>query len=489
MHFKEAIYPIMFFCWILGLYMMNRQVSKLQDIIMAFDGIDQPIYGIEVLQKQEEIDANNNTSTELSTLESTLNHKTIAGDSIATGLSLIKTFNAPTKCTVQYSNYSNIFIHAGPPKTGTTTLQDHFACQTSFLREHNTIFLGKNNPKRMKKLSCKGVKDFVRPMVQYKSKKGMKRLRRETRTHISQRQNVIISDEDFHSVPLLVDSLFSGMNASLPFHIFPVVVYREYHDWIASLYYFTYHPKWYQKEWDGWTEMLVVPTFRQFLAEDMNKPHLSIELVHRFQKLIARVYNGTATNSCVKVFNLHSGDLAGKFNSLITGSTNSSLSPIVKDSNRDKGTPFAVDSEILALKLKSNGFLHPTLPRRMVVDILQKKMESLYGNITSSMAPPLDCLNEVEEQLFWKKTENSEQTLLGMGLIDEVIPGQETLLQRFQKVNASKKYCNVLFDEMIKEEAWEKFLPCFSNSFAKDHPCKKQLQPAQMKEKKKILIL
>ena len=69
-----------------------------------------------------------NTSTELSTQGISFNRKTTDVDSNATGLSPIKKFDAPTKRTVQYSNYSNIFIHAGPGKTGTTTLQDHFAC-------------------------------------------------------------------------------------------------------------------------------------------------------------------------------------------------------------------------------------------------------------------------------------------------------------------------------------------------------------------------
>ena len=125
-----------------------------------------------------------------------------------------------------------------------------------FLREHNTYFLGKINPRGVR--DCEGVPgDFVRPMVQYKSHKGVNNLRRRIESHVSLGQHVVLSDEVFVQVPGLVGELFAGMNIStLDYNIVLVAGYREYHDWIRSSYnYRAAVPKWWEGNWMTWNNV------------------------------------------------------------------------------------------------------------------------------------------------------------------------------------------------------------------------------------------
>jgi hypothetical protein len=84
--------------------------------------------------------------------------------------------------------------------------------------------------------------------------------------------NVILSDEDFSTVPGLVEELFRTLHATrTSFSVLPVVVYRRYHEWILSLYLFAYTPKWYQaQQWNKWKNM-TIPTFWDFPKEDHNR--------------------------------------------------------------------------------------------------------------------------------------------------------------------------------------------------------------------------
>ena len=265
------------------------------------------------------------------------------------------------------NNVSNIFLHVGSAKTGTTSFQDYFACHSSFLKEYNVSFLGKVNPRDVR--NCKGVpQDFVRKFVAYKSSKAMKDLQKVFEARISLGQHVVLSNENFGGVPLdLNNTLFRTMNDTLEYDIIPVITYRRYHDWIKSLYHYSNKPQWHNKDWSSWDRQLDIPTFQQFLIEQRNNPHPSIELMYTFQTLVTRTRKGGIT-PCVQVLNLHSDDPITKFASIVTGGTHVSLvPPIARVSNVDKDEPFTIDSEILALKLKWAGLVHKSFSRREVV--------------------------------------------------------------------------------------------------------------------------
>jgi len=388
------------------------------------------------------------------------------------------TIAAQHKCAVPQSNISIIFLHVGPGKTGSTTFQNYFACESNFLKEHNTYFLGKVNPRDVRK--CIDVpQDFVRGIVQYKSIKDMKRLKNKIEAHVSLKNNIILSAEEFSKSDNnnLIEILFRTMNKTLEYNVIPVVAYRWYHDWIKSLYYYFYTPTKHVAFWNTWDIDYVVPypdnmlksvqndthpsipTFRNYWKRFQNETHPSIQQINTFPDLVARARDSN-NRPCVRVLNMHSG-LIGEFASLVKGNKSNSSSLMSKVEYQVK--PFSVDSEILALKLKKDGLVHEKFSRRKVVTMLQKKMEFLYGNITSIKVPLLDCLSQPEEQELLSMTVQSDQILLNLGLVDAPLVGQETLLQNFQKNIANKIYCNILLEEMIKEGAWKLFITCLKD--------------------------
>lgn len=342
-----------------------------------------------------------------------------------------------------------IFVHVGPPKTGTTTLQDYFACNTATLLQYKTHFLGKVNPKDVK--TCVQVpKDFIRPVIQYASQKGLSYLRTEIKNITSQNESVILSDEDFGtvSVPLL-NELFANMT-----QVIPIVVYRRYHEWLLSLYNFHYKPKWYDKKswnkWDGHT-IDAIPTFRAFLNQQDYMTHPTLQLYNKFSRTVE---GATGHPSCTQVLNLHEGEIVQEFIALFAGTNESKLFPQPTKSNVNQHLPYSVDMERLALKLVHEGKVDITTPRRQFVSMLHHQLNSLY--FYRNTTPPLDCLSEDEENSLLQKTKDAER-----GLVPDYFGterGEPMLETGFHKMRDEKAFCNVDLDRMLGEDGWADFL-------------------------------
>ena len=92
-----------------------------------------------------------------------------------------------------------IFLHVGPHKTGTTTIQDYFTKHTAFLQKYNTTYIGKVNPNNFPRGQRNILpKDYVRNALQYPSVKTRTKLRKHlNKMVIEQGHNVILSDEAF----------------------------------------------------------------------------------------------------------------------------------------------------------------------------------------------------------------------------------------------------------------------------------------------------
>jgi len=389
------------------------------------------------------------------------------------------------ECTAPRDDRPTVFIHGGPPKTGTTSVQDFFACQTDFLEAHNTYFLGKINPRDVKQCSNVPKNDFVRPMVQYKSAKGAAKLREELQRHILEGHNVIISDEDFLSNPELVQGLFRDLGTNnhnavgtIGFNVVPVTAYRRYHEWLVSLYQFAFKPKWYspRKKWD---QDINIPTFRSFWQSQQNQTHPSLALADSFQSILANTSSSSSSRNdteaatapsppCVQVLNLHNNnsDVVSEFGALLvarSGSNGNNTSGIPPSSrtNQDSGQSFAIDAEILALRLKDEGRVHEKFDRRTVVRLLTNKMGSLYNSnaVTTAPPPPWDCLHSEEEETLLERSIASERAMLSREFLDSPL-GLAALTQSFRRASASRAFCNLRFDEMLQESAWESFLLC-----------------------------
>ena len=388
---------------------------------------------------------------------------------------------AVTECTAPRDDRPTVFIHGGPAKTGTTSLQEFFACHTDFLEAHNTYFLGKINPREVKKCSNVPKNDFVRPMVQYKSAKGTAKLRKELERHILEGHNVILSDEGFSTIPELVQGLFRDLDSfnavgKMTFNVVPVTAYRRYHEWLVSMYRFSYRPRWYSP-WKNWDQFTNIPTFRAFWQSKQNETHPSLALANSFQSILANASSSSSSSRndteaatapsppCVQVLNLHNNnsDVVAEFGALVvarggtgSGKGNTSGIPPSSRTNQDSGQSFSIDAEILALRLKDEGRVHGKFDRRTVVGLLKNKMGSLYNNTTP---PPLDCLHPEEEQALLERSVASERAMLPPEFLDSPL-GLAALTRSFQRASASRAFCNVLLDEMLQGGAWESFLFC-----------------------------
>ena len=387
-------------------------------------------------------------------------------------------------------NVSHIFLHVGPDKTGTTSIQNYLACHGADLQKHNTHFLGKVNPRDTK--GCAGVpQDFVRPMVQYKSEKGMERLRREIESHVARRRHVVLSDEAFVTVPTLVGRLFGGMNATLRYNVVLLSGYREYYEWVKSFYnYYNAVPKPWERGWrrwdlggvnvrtfpDFWNHCLNVTTFREFWNNFRQKhgdAHPAIRYADAVRAAIVGASAGgerdgaSVPRVCTRFLDLRGdGDAVKQVEALIAGRTPSSGGggggggARKARANVHKAKRFAADSERLALKLKAEGLVDDRAKRRRVVGMVQKKMAFLYdasgeGSASGNGAPPLRCLDAVQDRDLWNITRESERVVWSATRQNET-----SLRYQFRQSFQDQAYCNIVLDEMLKEEGWRTVLPC-----------------------------
>lgn len=122
-------------------------------------------------------------------------------------------------------------------------------------------------------------------------------------------------------------------------------------------------------------------------------------------------------------------------------------------SNVNKGLPFSVDVERLALKLNLERRVNTTAKsRRQVVSMLHTQMKKQYLNST----PPLNCLNLDEEKALLWKAKDAERLIVPDFFASE--EGEVLLEAQFHKLSAEKAFCNLDLDEMLGEDGWEQFI-------------------------------
>ena len=340
------------------------------------------------------------------------------------------------------ANIPRIFIHIGPHKTGTTSLQDYLACNTEFLKRYNTHYLGKINMYDVK--GCTMVPpDFLRPLIQTPSYQALSKLKYIVHYYQSRGKNVIMSSEDIFNIPRnQTDALFANLT-----HVYPVVGYRRYYEWLLSAYRFTYgEPKWYDLEvWRAWDGHDTIPSFREFVEMYNGRMHPTIEVSNKFRDM-----QHSTVKPCIQVLNFHNGDVTKEFMKLIT--QKDSVPTSVYTNVNDESKMFAVDSEVLALKLHREGKIHMVLSRRVVVDVIQFKLSLMYKNST----PPLSCLSPQEENSLLETTKTTEKQILPNYYGSPA--GKSMLETAFREKSGTNAFCNIDFDEMLKDPSWVKLL-------------------------------
>ena len=176
---------------------------------------------------------------------------------------------------------------------------------------------------------------------------------------------------------------------ALEYNIIIVAGYRDYHDWFKSWYYYrNAYPVWWEGWWEEWdVGGINATTFREFwkqYRDEYGDAHPTIQNVEDLRKAImhggaSRGNHSVLPTPCTRILDLRNGaNTVEEFARLIVGGKPKAASAAAEKTkdNINKGKPFAADSEILALKLKSEGLIDERLSRRRVVDMLQKKMDT-----------------------------------------------------------------------------------------------------------------
>ena len=359
------------------------------------------------------------------------------------------------------ANIPRIYVHIGPHKTGTTSLQDYLACNTQFLKRQNTYYLGKINMYDVK--GCIMVPpDFFRPLIQTPSYQALSKLKYIMHYYQSRGKNVIMSSEDIFNIPKNhTDELFANLT-----HVYPVVGYRRYYEWLLSAYRFNYgEPKWYDLEvWRAWDGHDTIPSFREFVGMYNGRMHPTLEVVKKFHEM-----QQSTARPCFQVLNFHIGDITQEFMKLIT--PKDSVPTSVYMNVNDESKVYAVDSEVLALKLHRERKIHIVLSRRVVVDVIQYKMSLMYKNST----PPLNCLSFEEETALLETTKTAEKQILPDYYNSPA--GKSMLEVAFRQASEINAFCNIDLDEMLKDPSWEKLLIKFKAGKLRQDDFKPLSQP------------
>ena len=334
-----------------------------------------------------------------------------------------------------------IFLHPGPPKTGTTSLQDWLACHADVMvDQYNAYYLGKTNPKNIPANCPPGEslrstlpkQDVVRNIAQYPGSKSQKQFGQALRKHVQyERHNVVLSNEDLGKVLESMDEALTSFldhtdqdsNATSPYRIVLVLGYRPFHEWLRSLYAFRFRPKWYdRKDSHKWRTEPMIPTMAEYLEEYVNDHvqrssssavlegprllHPSYYLLKQFRDMLS----GEKGPSTDRVFCTHTMPMSDgrspitqfenilrraapqqQPSSLLIEREEHALDAIIQQksnnttktnvrTNTDKGIPFETDAERIALQLYADGWVDgDAYARRAVVDQVQAQLVALLG--------------------------------------------------------------------------------------------------------------
>jgi hypothetical protein len=171
-------------------------------------------------------------------------------DSMLVAMHIVQMESLPSSLPRTTSNAKpHLYLHIGPHKTGTTTIQDILARYATTLSDHdNIVFLGKVNREMADQGYYSLGNDKVRPLVQWmteknkrKGKKFMDGFQSALEECVRNHQHVIVSNEAFSDVVngqyhTMISTLIAKLHqiADPIFDVHVILVYRRYYEWLVS---------------------------------------------------------------------------------------------------------------------------------------------------------------------------------------------------------------------------------------------------------------
>jgi len=166
-------------------------------------------------------------------------------------INTMDTINSVVKTTITSNEKSSsrtkpfLYLHIGPHKTGTTTIQNLLALYNEELLQDGVVYLGKINDEMKHKYPLEN--DIVRPLRSLidgisGSRQTMLQLKRQLVQCSKRSQHVVMSNEYFSDIYKIRFGLggrvLEGFHQIMDpfFQVQVVLSYRRYPDWLYSLY-------------------------------------------------------------------------------------------------------------------------------------------------------------------------------------------------------------------------------------------------------------
>lgn len=423
----------------------------------------------------------------------------------------------------------NLYIHLGPMKTGSTHLQNNvFTRHYDALQQDNITYIGKHN----QKLSGEphAFQDLVRPLLQLgifdwyrdppspKTQKGREQFKDSLRTIANQGHHVLLSSEELSTLSAWDLGLQAELLANMALGIFDsihiILVYRQYADWISSLYRYANSRTnlwWDRPRWNQYPTKTkpTVFTFRQyfFKLKDNKNPfrdvfrafqrknntrflHIHVLDMHHLQSSSSDNSNNTIPGDIgldVLCHVLKAPTACHAFRAeLLTKQQQANTGHYTKD-------PYLVDVELMVVLAKQLGYLgdmkrpkayqlfrtmmsqwsqnrHPEIvpwDTRSTWKVRWPPFSPIFNHSALQQQPsnpltkiPLECLLTEEEKTLRKFGLGNQLILLGKNHFNDDFQKQtlDSLMQR----NA---FCNIDLNLLFATDPiWMQFLNCLNHT-------------------------
>lgn len=318
------------------------------------------------------------------------------------------------------------FLHVGPHKTGTTTIQNSFDTNPE-LHKDNYVFLGMRNPPHIR--DTWGVRAGLKAFRgENNTNNFLTRLEKE----LESPKNLIVSEENF-SIMLdakdeqgnhffqLLKSLLKDRNVVV------AVGYRRYHEWLVSLY----------------NERHKNHNQRQTFVRWYRKNDGGFRYVMNLYRVMTTYFDN------VKIINVHDDiDIMTQiYCDILPNATYSCLWH--KEQEEDKRTnpsidlwPVAIASEAIFRNLTATNVTH-----------LSQKVQARVKE--TNYALPSQCLSLKEQQVILEQALNYEKNL--MPEFFRSPNGESKLRKGFARCCRNDKFCSVDASSVVRNKQWQDF--------------------------------
>mmetsp|Transcript_31149 Transcript_31149/g.53230 ORF Transcript_31149/g.53230 Transcript_31149/m.53230 type:complete len:432 (-) Transcript_31149:38-1333(-) len=337
----------------------------------------------------------------------------------------------------QHSEKPIFFLHAGPHKTGTTTIQDSFDINP-VLHMDNYTFLGMRNP-RERDDSHWQVRKLLGQFIRKRSTKFFDELEQEI---ASSKMNLIMSEENFsfllnqHSIQNGAGhQFFTTLKRILAdYRIVVAVGYKRYHQWIPSVYNQIHKNKKYKE------------SFVEWFRNENRSPHVFFNpLYHGMKEYFENV----------EVINLHSPStpdlMTNVYCNILPNAMHSCKwhkkqlqRTLSERANPSVPTwPFAIAATAMDDGLRA----------RTNITLLSEEVQAYSTGINYTL--PLICLSESEQESLLNESLQFEEELFPD--LFHSLHGETELRKSFTKVVQKNELCSVDAASVIQDEKWRAF--------------------------------